>query len=62
MKKTWTETFELGCARTERGGSAVMFVRDGVAFQAHRPHPEKEALRYRVKAVREFLRKIGETP
>lgn len=50
----------LGCERVERSGSAVMFVRGGRAFQVHRPHPGKEALRYRVLEVREFLREIGE--
>jgi hypothetical protein len=39
-----------------------MFVYEGLALQVHRPHPQKEALRYRVLAVREFLKDIGETP
>ncbi|MDR2637685.1 MAG: type II toxin-antitoxin system HicA family toxin [Zoogloeaceae bacterium] len=52
----------LGCVKAERGGSAVMFMRDGLALQVHRPHPKKEALRYRVLATREFLKEIGVTP
>jgi hypothetical protein len=33
----------------------------GCKANFHRPHPGKEALRYRIKAVREFLQKIGAT-
>lgn len=36
-------------------GSAVHFVKDEWILTIHRPHPQKEALQYRVKAVREFL-------
>jgi len=28
----------------------------------HRPHPGKEALRYQVRAVRDFLKLLGVTP
>lgn len=51
-----------GCERVEAAGSAVMFCKDDHVVQFHRPHPNKEALRYRVKAAREFLALIGVTP
>jgi hypothetical protein len=52
----------LGCRVIEASGSGVTFEKDGVRAYFHRPHPEKEALVYRIKAAREFLTKIGETP
>lgn len=52
----------LGCRVIEGAGPSVTFERDGIRAYFHRPHPEKEALRYRVKDAREFLIKIGETP
>jgi hypothetical protein len=52
----------VGCRVIEGSGSSVTFEKDGVRAYFHRPHPSKEALRYRVKDAREFLRKIGVTP
>jgi len=49
----------LGCRVIEGPGSAVTFEHNGRKANFHRPHPAKEALRYRVKAVREFIEKIG---
>jgi HicA toxin of bacterial toxin-antitoxin, len=49
----------LGCRVIEGPGSAVTFEFAGHRANFHRPHPAKEALRYRVKAVREFLDKTG---
>ena len=49
----------LGCRVIEGPGSAVTFEHNGRKANFHRPHPAKEALRYRVKAVREFVEKIG---
>lgn len=49
----------LGCRVIEGPGSAVTFEHKGRKANFHRPHPTKEALRYRVKAVREFVEKIG---
>ncbi len=49
----------LGCRAVEGPGSAVTFEYQGQRANFHRPHPGKEALRYRVKAVREFIEKIG---
>ena len=43
----------------EGTGSAVTFEHGGHRANFHRPHPAKEALRYRIKASREFLEKIG---
>ncbi len=52
----------LGAVRTERAGSAVSFVLNDVRADFHRPHPDKAALRYRVKDARNFLKKAGATP
>ena len=51
----------LGCRLIEGAGSAVTFEHGGHKATFHRPHPGKEALRYRVRAAREFLAKIGVT-
>lgn len=51
----------LGCRVIEGPGSAVTFEHKGRKANFHRPHPGKEALRYRIKAAREFLEKIGVT-
>jgi len=51
----------LGAVRTERAGSAVSFVLNDVRVDFHRPHPDKEALRYRVKDARKFLELAGIT-
>jgi hypothetical protein len=45
----------LGCRVVEGQGSSVTFEWQGHRATFHRPHPGKEALRYRVKAAREFL-------
>ena len=49
----------LGAIRTERSGSAVSFVLNDVRADFHRPHPDKAALRYRVKDARRFLIQAG---
>lgn len=46
----------LGAERTERPGSAVSFFLNGVRADFHRPHPDKAALRYRIKDARAFLK------
>ena len=51
-----------GCRVVEGSGSAVTFESGGRKLTLHRPHPGKEALRYRVLAVREFLEKAGIKP
>ena len=52
----------LGAERTERGGSAVSFVLNDILSDFHRLHPDKAALRYRVKDARKFLELAGITP
>ena len=52
----------LGCRAVEGPGSSVTFEWQGRKASFHRPHPSKEALRYRVKAVREFLQHMGVKP
>jgi len=52
----------LGALRTERAGSAVSFILNDIRADFHRPHPDKAALRYRVKDVRKFLKQAGVTP
>jgi hypothetical protein len=51
-----------GCRVVEGAGSSVTFEFDGRRMTLHRPHPGKEALRYRVAAVREFIEKVGIEP
>lgn len=46
----------------EGSSSWVTFILNGQHADFHRPHPSKEALRYRVKDVREFLQRAGVTP
>jgi hypothetical protein len=52
----------VGCRRVEGAGSSVTFEKNGVRAYFHRPHPGKEALRYRVKDARQFLMLLGITP
>lgn len=52
----------LGAVRTERAGSAVSFVLNNTRVDFHRPHPDKVALRYRIKDARKFLQQAGVTP
>ncbi len=51
----------IGASRTEKAGSAVSFVLNDIRVDFHRPHPDKEALRYRVKDARKFLQQAGIT-
>ena len=51
-----------GCRVIEGSGSSVTFEKDGKRAYFHRPHPERAALRYRVRDARDFLRLIGVTP
>ncbi len=48
-----------GCRVVEGTGSSVTFEFGGRKMTLHRPHPGKEALRYRVLAVREFIVRVG---
>ncbi len=51
----------LGCRVVEGPGSSVTFDWQGRKASFQRPHPGKGALRYRIKAVREFLAVMGVT-
>ena len=51
-----------GCRVVEGSGSSVTFEYGGRKMTLHRPHPGKEALRYRVLAVREFIERMGIKP
>ena len=51
-----------GCKVIEGSGSSVTFEKDGHRANFHRPHPRKEALKYRVKDAREFLMILEITP
>jgi len=52
----------VGCTVVEGSGSSVTFEKDGRRVHFHRPHPAKEALRYRVRDARAFLISIGVLP
>ncbi len=52
----------VGCTVVESSGSSVTFEHHGLKAYFHRPHPGKEALRYRVRDARGFLIAIGVTP
>ena len=52
----------VGCRVIEGSGSSVTFEKDGMRAYFHRPHPERAALRYRVRDARDFLILIGVTP
>ena len=48
-----------GCVGVEGSGSSVTFEKNGKRAYFHRPHPQKESLRYRVIDARHFLESIG---
>ena len=52
----------LDCQVIEGSGSRITFILNGQRVDLHRPHPAKEALRYRVKDVRTFLQRAGVKP
>lgn len=52
----------LGAEKDEGKGSGVTFFLNDKRADFHRPHPNKDALRYRIKAAREFLEKAGIKP
>ena len=59
----WTDIEALlravDCAVKEGAGSRVRFKMGNEILLIHRPHPQKETKEYVVRAVREFLIKIG---
>jgi hypothetical protein len=52
----------LGAQVIEGSGSRVAFVLHGKRADFHRPHPGKEAKRYQVRAMREFLESVEIMP
>jgi hypothetical protein len=49
----------LGAMKIEGSGSRVGFVMpNGLKWEAHRPHPRKEAKKYQVESLRDFLMKL----
>ena len=61
-RKIETLFIALGATVIEGNGSRVTFLLNAKRADFHRPHPGNEALRYRVKAAREFLQLAGITP
>jgi len=52
----------LGAEKFEGRGSRIAFVMPGgEKWEHHRPHPGKEARKYQVESVREFLKRLGYT-
>jgi HicA toxin of bacterial toxin-antitoxin, len=49
----------LGASVAERSGSRLSFTIGGDKLFIHRPHPSKEAKKYQVEAVRDFLELVG---
>ena len=52
----------VGCRTVEGKGSSITFEKDGVRATFHRPHPDRVALRYRVKGARDFLTQLRIQP
>ena len=48
-----------GCRVIEGNGSRVRFEKDGMTETFHRPHPNKEAKKYQVRAARAYLVRLG---
>ena len=51
-----------GCKVIEGSGSRVRIESGGAVAFFHRPHPQKEALRYQVNDARKLLEKLEITP
>ena len=52
----------VGCRVIEGSGSSVTFELNGKRAYFHRPHPQRAALSYRVKAAREYLTQLELAP
>jgi len=49
----------LGATKNEGSGSRVGFVMpNGLKWEAHRPHSQKEAKKYQIESLRDFLSKL----
>ena len=51
-----------GCDVIEGSGSRITILHKGRKATFHRPHPGKDALRYQIRAARDFLDNSGVTP
>ena len=49
----------LGAVAAEGSGSRLSFAIGGDKLFVHRPHPSKEAKKYQVEAIRDFLELVG---
>ena len=52
----------VGSELTEGSGSRVKFAHGIYTLNLHRPHPNKEALKYQVRDAQAYLEKIGVRP
>jgi hypothetical protein len=52
----------MGGEVVEREGSRVVFSIGSGIWHTHRPHPGREAKRYQVESLREFLKSKGIEP
>ncbi len=52
----------VGASLSEGNGSRVSFWHGVEEWHAHRPHPGKEAKRYQIEGVREFLERLEIKP
>lgn len=52
----------IGCKVKEQEGSRVGFIKNGVPWATHRPHPGKEVHAYHIKSLRAYLDDIGVRP
>jgi hypothetical protein len=57
-----TLLISVGCKVSEGSGSRVRFALGNKSLAAHRPHPQKEAKPYVVRASRDFLNSVGIKP
>jgi hypothetical protein len=62
----WAEVEQMlrffGAQIEERAGSAIGVGLNGHVAVFHRPHPQKEAKRYAIRALCDFLTTAGVTP
>lgn len=50
---------KLGGSVAYGGGSRVKFILNDIEWRFHSPHPQREAKKYAVRELREFLRQAG---
>jgi hypothetical protein len=51
-----------GAVIRERSGSRIAVELNGIGADLHRPHPQKEAKQYQIRAVRALLTQAGIEP